>query len=165
MFTNETFLFRNSTQGTSRYGEEYRVNAQAQRLYRRARQQANLGALASSLAGHSPRHLASLAAATGGHTVASRHYAGLQTVPLSRIRGSVNRCSDFDEELRPLDDASEQRWLRVATARAEGTSLPPVELVRLRNGYFIQDGHHRVSVARARGEREIEAEVVEWQVE
>ena len=52
--------------------------------------------------------------------------------------------------------------MRVATAREEGRGLPPVQLIRVGETFFVQDGHHRVSVARARGELDIEAEVTEW---
>jgi hypothetical protein len=45
-----------------------------------------------------------------------------------------------------------------------GAALPPVELVRVEDIYFVQDGHHRISVARAMGQTCIEAEVVVWQV-
>jgi hypothetical protein len=41
--------------------------------------------------------------------------------------------------------------------------LPPVELVQVGETYFVRDGHHRVSVARAMGEGFVEAEVTVWQ--
>jgi hypothetical protein len=39
-----------------------------------------------------------------------------------------------------------------------------VELIQIGEVYFVQDGHHRISVARALGQRTIEAQVVVWQV-
>jgi hypothetical protein len=42
--------------------------------------------------------------------------------------------------------------------------MPPVELIQVRDVYFVQDGHHRISVARALGELDIEAKVTIWQV-
>ena len=44
-------------------------------------------------------------------------------------------------------------WL----AEHRGTVLPPVSLVALGDLYAIRDGHHRVSVARARGALTIDA--------
>jgi hypothetical protein len=52
----------------------------------------------------------------------------------------------------------------VAQARQQGLSLPPVELTQVGEVYFVRDGHHRISVARALGQTDIEAEVRVWQV-
>jgi len=46
-----------------------------------------------------------------------------------------------------------------------GTPLPPVELVQVGDVYFVRDGHHRISVARTVGQRDIEAEVTVWHVD
>ena len=56
------------------------------------------------------------------------------------------------------------RWLGVAAARDHGKVLPPVVLVQVGGVYFVRDGHHRISVARALGQLDIEAEVTVWQV-
>ncbi len=165
MFSNETYLFRNASEHGNRCGDEYRVNTAALALYKRTREQARFSRLAARLTNRNPRHLRMLSAATGGRRIASRRYAGLQTVAISQIAGSVDRADDFDADLRPLRESTQQRWLRVATARSEGKALPPVELIRIGEVYFIQDGHHRASVARARGESEIEAEVTDWQLD
>jgi hypothetical protein len=42
--------------------------------------------------------------------------------------------------------------------------MPPVELIRVGDVYFVRDGHHRVSVARALGQAYIDAEVTVWEV-
>jgi hypothetical protein len=44
-------------------------------------------------------------------------------------------------------------------AEHRGTVLPPISVVRVRDGYAVRDGHHRVSVARARGALTIDAAV------
>jgi hypothetical protein len=56
------------------------------------------------------------------------------------------------------------RWLRIAAARDQGKVLPPVVLVQVGDVYFVRDGHHRISVARALGQQDIEAQVTLWQV-
>jgi hypothetical protein len=40
--------------------------------------------------------------------------------------------------------------------------LPPVVLVQVGDVYFVRDGHHRISVARALGQLDIEAAVTVW---
>jgi hypothetical protein len=91
-------------------------------------------------------------------------YAGLQTVPLRDIIGSEGRAADFDSSFAPTADHAKSRWLSVAFARYLGLSLPPVALIRIGQAYFVRDGHHRISVARALGEEDIEAEVIVWDV-
>jgi hypothetical protein len=83
-----------------------------------------------------------------------------QTVPIDRIRGSENRCGDFDQDFRPLQGHTRERWLSVATARMSGVCLPPVELLAVGDEYYVRDGHHRISVAHTLGEQFIEATVM-----
>jgi hypothetical protein len=56
------------------------------------------------------------------------------------------------------------RWLSVAAARDQGKGLPPVVLVQVGDVYFVRDGHHRIAVARALGQLDIEAQVTVWHV-
>ena len=132
-------------------------------LYFRARSCGWLGQVWSTLTGHSPRLLA-LAEINATCTVHARCHAGMRTVPISQIRGSEGRSNDFDRDFNPLQDHTEGRWLGVAAARQRGKALPPVELIQVGDVYFVRDGHHRISVARALGQRDVEAEVTVWQV-
>lgn len=84
---------------------------------------------------------------------------GIQDVDLTHIVGTAARPGDFDRRMRPLHAHLRHRWERVAEAMDAGRALPPVELVRLGELYFVRDGHHRVSVARVRGAAQIEATV------
>jgi hypothetical protein len=88
-----------------------------------------------------------------------RHFAGLREVPIDRIKGSEGRCHDFDRDFNPLHEDSRDRWLSVFRARLRGVSLPAVELTEVEDTYFVRDGHHRISVARALGQEYIEAVV------
>jgi len=96
------------------------------------------------------------------HTVKNGHYLGIRTVALDQIHGSESRSLDFDYDFHPLDERMLNRWVSVAQARQNGAILAPVELIIVGNKYFVRDGHHRISVARAIGESFIEAEVIEW---
>lgn len=88
-------------------------------------------------------------------------YRGVQLVPLEKIVGSLNRYHEFDRAFLPLNDENAERWQRVAHAFYREISLPPVVLYKVGEVYFVVDGHHRVSVARQRGQEFIEAEVRE----
>lgn len=90
------------------------------------------------------------------------HEAGVVNVPLSQIVGSEGRVGDFDSDFNPLNDHTRDRWVNIAAAARRGVALPPVELIQAADGYYVRDGHHRISVAAALGQVEIEAHVIEW---
>jgi hypothetical protein len=96
-------------------------------------------------------------------TIHTRSHAGVRLVPIDRICGSENRCADFDVDFRPLKHHSQSRWASIALARQQDIALPLIELVQIHDRYFVRDGHHRISVARALGQQEIEAEVTVWE--
>jgi hypothetical protein len=72
-------------------------------------------------------------------------------VAIRDIRGSVNRMREFDCDFYPLTNEVELRWLRIASMMLQGKMLPPVELIRTGDLYFVADGHHRISVSRTLG--------------
>src|SRR3954449_4293376 len=77
---------------------------------------------------------------------------GARDIPVHAIVGSLepNRAAQFDSEFRPASTAR-TRWLSVWLAEHGGTVLPPVSVVPIGgDAYALRDGHHRVSVARAR---------------
>ncbi len=91
----------------------------------------------------------------------SESYAGLQAVPLDAIVGSVDRTREFDRSFRPTTQRLRSRWERIAAASRRGEALPPISVYRIGDAYFVQDGHHRVSVARSLGREDIDAYVTE----
>jgi hypothetical protein len=110
------------------------------------------------------QHLYDLAQTATAGSVQSRRYGGLRSVPLHQIQGSEGRAQEFTRDFRPLREHTQERWRRVATAMARGYALPPVDLIKIGDIYFVRDGHHRVSVAKARGGVAIDAQVVVWEV-
>jgi hypothetical protein len=91
----------------------------------------------------------------------SERSMGLQVVALDKIVGSVDRGRDFDRRFRPTSGRLRGRWEQIAAAARRGESFPPIDLVRVGELYFVRDGHHRVSVARALGRSDIDAFVTE----
>ena len=81
----------------------------------------------------------------------SERSLGLQVVPLDAIVGTIDRGRDFDRQFRPTSRRVRSRWEQIAAAMRRGESLPPVDLLKVGEIYFVRDGHHRVSVARALG--------------
>ncbi|MCU0510652.1 MAG: hypothetical protein MUC34_20240 [Anaerolineae bacterium] len=86
---------------------------------------------------------------------------GTQLIELSRIIGSVGRYRDFDRAFLPLSGADAERWKRLDVAMNELRDLPPIDVYQIGDVYFVRDGNHRVSVAKANGLDAIEARVTE----
>jgi hypothetical protein len=131
--------------------------------YFEVRARGRRAALWSKLTGKSRRLLC--LAEIDAARVRDRHRAGLRAVAIAQIRGSEGRSEDFDRCFYPIQNHSRERWMSVARARDKETALPPVDLIQVGELYFVRDGHHRISVARALGERYIEAEVTVWKVD
>jgi hypothetical protein len=88
-------------------------------------------------------------------------YKGLQNVPLEKIVGSVGRYTDFTADFLPKRTTSRDRWSRVYAQVNSLQGVPPIELYKVGEIYFVRDGNHRVSVARQVGAATIEAHVTE----
>ena len=84
----------------------------------------------------------------------------MRDIPLDAIAGSLepHRAAQFDSEFRP-SPATRRRWLSVWLAEERGVVLPPISVAPIGDAFAIRDGHHRVSVARARGALTITAVV------
>jgi hypothetical protein len=122
-----------------------------------------MGQLRALLLGQE-RNLLHLGGLEADASLGSRRHAGLRSVPISHIRGSEGRSDDFDAEFRPLKAHNRWRWVNMAAAKMRGVVLPPVDLIQVGDVYFVRDGHHRISVARAFGQEHIDAEVTVWEV-
>ena len=94
--------------------------------------------------------LPTLNEATAGRAIADSHYRGICQVPLSQIKGTASqaRSHDFDANFRLTSSHSRSRLEGVRQARQQLASLPPISVVAVGNAYYVQDGHHRVSVFR-----------------
>jgi hypothetical protein len=91
----------------------------------------------------------------------NRRFLGMQDIPLNEIIGTINRQRDFDHKFRPLNKSLRDRWVNTYLAlEAEGWS--PILVHKVGNNYYVEDGHHRVSVAQALGLAFLQAKVWEY---
>ena len=131
--------------------------------FNRARRRQVLAGLAGWLRGQ-PGHvrrilvLDEVVAALGRR---GERYLGLQTIPLDTVAGTVDSRRDFDRKFRPTSNRVRPRWERLDLAQRRGVFLPPIDVYRVGDLHFVMDGHHRVSVAVATGQKTIEAHVTE----
>ena len=86
---------------------------------------------------------------------------GRQEIPLDKIIGSVGRYTDFTRDFLPRRISDSQRWVSVKIATESLVGVPPIEVYKVGDYYFVRDGNHRVSIARQNGQSHIEAYVTE----
>lgn len=95
----------------------------------------------------------------------SETYIGMKVIPIDKIVGSEGRYKDFDNQFFPKRSIIRERWEHVDEAVIKDIVLPPIKVYELGGLYFVRDGNHRVSVAKAKGVEFIDAEVVSLQTE
>jgi hypothetical protein len=134
----------------------------ADRLFWRNYTAARLHGLWAALTGRR-RELEPLALRMEGTSLKARRHAGVRLVPLHAIRGSESRSGDFDAALRPRHRRMHQRWMRLADGWLRGVVFEPVQLIQVGDDFYVRDGHHRLSIARATGQRYIDAEITVWE--
>jgi hypothetical protein len=129
----------------------------AERAFDRAARGRRRSALMGRLRGRRPERLEVFDERCAQHPRAG---LALREIPLDAIRGTLepSRATQFDRGFRPAR-AVRTRWQRVWLAEQRGATLPPVSVVPVGDAYALRDGHHRVSVARARGALTIDARV------
>ena len=94
-----------------------------------------------------------------------RSMRGVHEIPVADIVGTVGRSADFTRTFLPRKGSDEQRWANLKAFIQEHSldALPPIEVYQIGSAYFVQDGHHRVSIARQLGIEFIAAVVTEVQ--
>ncbi len=96
--------------------------------------------------------------------LSNQHYIGVRQVPVSHIIGSVGRYNDFDRAFLPRRTDTQGRWMSIDRAHLTDVVLPPIEVYKIGDTYYVKDGNHRVSVARKKGQIYIDADVIEVDV-
>ena len=132
----------------------------AQQDFSNARVQASMQGVLAHLTGRS-NELLSYEEVAQKLNLKVRKERGVQAIPLRTIVGSVGRYTDFTRTFLPLYDTDKERWSRVKAAIDAGIELPPIDVYKVGEAYFVLDGNQRVSVARQEGFTHIQAHVIE----
>lgn len=90
------------------------------------------------------------------------YYAGIKVVSMDHVIGTEGRVDCFDIDFYPVSEELREQWINMALAYLSRIPLPPVELTQVGDAYFVRDGHHRISVARAFDQIALDAEVIIW---
>lgn len=88
-------------------------------------------------------------------------YKGLQDIDIDKVRGSVGRYKNFSTTFLPKNNEMRDRWSRVYAKMNSMEGVPPIEVYKVDDIYFVRDGNHRVSIARQLGAKTIQAHVTE----
>ena len=128
----------------------------------RARARAFRRSLGTILTGRAQR-LRSIEPALRAAGLEGRSFGGVKEIPVDHIVGSVApdaKTADFDPAFLPVNRRLRERWTRIYQAMVEGDELPPIDVYKVDDNYYVIDGHHRVSVARDLGRPTINARVI-----
>jgi nucleotide-binding universal stress UspA family protein len=128
--------------------------------FQRARLQAKLEGVLARLTGQ-PTELLSYEEVRQKLRAHERSSEHLEDIPLDAIVGSVGRYQDFTRSFLPRQESSRDRWARVEMAVTSMKGVPPIEVYKVGDAYFVRDGNHRVSVARQLDATHIQAYVTE----
>lgn len=137
-----------------------RVSQVARDDFERAHRRAFISALLAALR-REPNWLLSFEDVKQQLPFRGQHYIGMQQVAISQIIGSVDRYHDFNRAFLPTQSHTRPRWESVDRAALTDVILPPVQLYKVGDVYFVKDGNHRVSVGKEKGVEYIDAEVIE----
>ncbi len=132
--------------------------------FRQAHQQAALQQIMARLTGRSAE-LLSYEDVLNKLKLTGRSTRGVQTIPVDAIVGTVGRYTDFTRTFLPRRADDQDRWagLKAFVEKNSLDALPPIEVYQIGSSYFVQDGHHRVSIARQQGTLYMAAYVTEVQ--
>jgi hypothetical protein len=144
--------------------EEVSARAQAEIDFQRARNQAFWSIIWAKIRGEST-DLLNFDEVRQKLRLSDERYLGRQEIPLDSIVGSVGRYQDFTRKFLPKRTVNRDRWKAIDALTLGSIGFPPIEVYKVGDAYFVLDGNHRVSVARANGMKTIEAYVTEWSTE
>jgi len=137
------------------------IDQQAENDFHAARAKAFYRDIIAHLMGK-PSFLLPFEAVKGKLKIKSQTYKGLKTVEVDKIIGSLDRYKEFDNAFLPKKDHIRKRWIQIDRAVRLHEPLPPVQLYQIGDAYFVEDGNHRISVAKELDIKYIDAEIIEF---
>jgi len=138
-----------------------RLRQEGTTRFQRYQTRAQVSDLLSRVTGDTDRDLIKFDEVAKRIKARQRFEKGIQSVPLDNIVGSVGRYQDFTRTFMPRSSISKDRWVRVDAQVNGSLGSHPVDLYKIGEVFFVRDGNHRVSVARANDFKTIEAYVTE----
>jgi hypothetical protein len=94
----------------------------------------------------------------------NRKFIGVTEISVGLIVGTLDRHDDFDHKFRPYKSYLRDRWVNTYLA-LEQDGWSPIVVHKIGDNYYVEDGHHRVSVACWLGMALIQAKVWEYPIQ
>ena len=91
----------------------------------------------------------------------NRKLIGVKDIRIDQVIGTLNRECDFDDKFRPLGKHLLNRRVNIFV-NLDPDGWEPILVHKIGEQYYVEDGHHRVSVARSIGKLFIQAKVWEY---
>ena len=135
------------------------LRIQALQRFENARRRARLASIWNGLLGK-PQTLLSFEPISVRLPQRTGLQRGVQEIPVEQIVGSLGKAHMFDRSFGPLRDEQRDRWVDIVLLH-QASGWEPIVVHEIGGLYFVEDGHHRVSVARDAGLKLIEAYVTE----
>ena len=95
-------------------------------------------------------------------TVGGGTYVGVQEVGIDRIVGTENRGEDFSRDFHPRKRWLASRWIAIYGLMTRSEFHEPISVIEVGGTFFVRDGHHRVSVAKALNKEFLPASVTRY---
>ena len=109
------------------------------------------------------RELRSFDEDTAGLTGLGRSSRGVHPIPVDQIVGSVGRANELRPNFMPiLRPHGDERFQTIRALMERGASIPPIEVYKLHDRYYVLDGHHRVAAAHKIGQAALDAVITEF---
>lgn len=135
------------------------VRQKADDAFSQARRRVFFQRILSLFTGHQPASLLPFEQVRDKLKIRGQHYAGVQSIPLDRIAGTVGRYHEFNRAFLPTQEFIRERWKNVYAAAHSQAGFPSIDVYQIGDVYFVRDGHHRVSVLKELGATTVEATV------
>ena len=136
------------------------LEQQVASTYRKARRKEAYHRLGRLVLGETPSQLVDFEDLRERLHLYQQAYLGIRPIRVDKIVGSVSRAEDFDRDFLPRTDHIRKRWMQLERAFPD-SNFPPIQVYKVRDLYFVSDGHHRVGIARQRGVDFLDAEITE----
>ena len=95
-------------------------------------------------------------------TVGGGTDVGVQEVGIDRIVGTENRGEDFSRDFHPRKRWLASRWIAIHGLMTRSEFHEPISVIEVGGTFFVRDGHHRVSVAKALNKEFLPASVTRY---
>jgi len=95
----------------------------------------------------------------------NENFLGIKDIEVSKIVGTTNRSNDFSRGFYPVHKWMANRWEKVKKLLLDDKIEESIKVFQYGGYYFVDDGNHRVSIAKCNGIEFLTAEVTRLKID